>query len=85
MYIKLLLHFASAERRKIPKIQVSRSHLKSQTPTRAERKEDTKVLSVKISFKISNMNKQAQQRDKDTKASGLKISFKISNTDKCTD
>jgi hypothetical protein len=50
MYIKLLLHFASAERRKTPKIQVSRSHLKSQTPTQAERKEDTKVLNLKISF-----------------------------------
>jgi hypothetical protein len=84
MYIKLLLHFARAEIRKTPKIQVSRSHLKSQTPTQSERKEDTKVLSLKISFKISNRNKHAEVREKDTKDSGLKISFKISNTDKCT-
>jgi hypothetical protein len=41
MYIKLLLYFASAERRKTPKIQVSRSHLKSQTPTQAEREKKT--------------------------------------------
>jgi hypothetical protein len=42
----------------------------SNTNTSRERKEDTKVLSLKISFKISDMNKHAQQREKDTKSFG---------------